>query len=47
LLGDLAIGTILMQDKKKIAYESRKLNFVELNYPVHEKIFAVIHSLEV
>ena len=34
---DLAIGAVLMQDKEIIAYEYRKLNSVELNYPVHEK----------
>jgi hypothetical protein len=45
---DLAIGAVLMQDKKIIAYESRKLNSAELNYPVHEKeLLAVIHSLKV
>ena len=45
---DLAIGVVLMQDKKKIAYESRKFNSAELNYPVHEKkLLAVIHSLKV
>jgi hypothetical protein len=45
---DLAIGTVLMQDKRVIAYESRKLSSVELNYPVHEKeLLAVIHSLKV
>ena len=45
---DLAIGAVLMQDKKVVAYESRKLNTVELNYPVHEKeLLAIIHSLKV
>ena len=45
---DLAIGTVLMQDKKIIAYESCKLNYTELNYPVHEnKLLAVIHSLKI
>ena len=45
---DLAIGAVLMQDKKIVAYESRKLNSAELNYPVHEKeLLAVIHSLKV
>ena len=45
---DLAIGAVLMQDKKIIAYESRKLNSAELNYPVHEKeLLAVIHSLKI
>ena len=45
---DLAIGAVLMQDKKIVAYESRKLNSAELNYPVHEKeLLAMIHSLKV
>lgn len=49
-VNDSAIVAILMQDKKKIkiAYKSCKLNFVELNYPIHEKkLLAVIHSLKV
>jgi hypothetical protein len=45
---DLAIGAVLMQDKRVIAYESHKLSPAELNYPVHEKeLLAVIHSLKV
>ena len=45
---DLAIGAVLMQDKKIIAYESRKLNSAELNYRIHKKeLLAVIHSLKV
>ena len=45
---DLAIGAVLMQDKRVIAYESRKLNTAELNYAVHEKeLLAVVHSLKV
>jgi hypothetical protein len=45
---DLAIGAVLMQDKRVIAYESRKLSPVELNYSVHEKeLLVVIHSLKV
>ena len=45
---DLVIGAVLMQDKKIIAYEFRKLNFADLNCPVHEKkLLAVIHSLKV
>ena len=45
---DLASGAVLMQDRKIVAYESRKLNSAELNYPVYEKeLLAVIHSLKV
>jgi hypothetical protein len=33
---DLAIGAVLMEDKRVIAYESRKLSPAELNYPVYE-----------
>ena len=37
-----------MQDKKIIAYESRELNSVVLNYLIHEKeVLAMIHSLKV
>ena len=45
---DLAICAVLMQDKKVVAYESRKLNTAKLNYLVHEKeLLAIIHSLKV
>jgi len=45
---ELAIGAILMQDIKIVAYESRKLNSTKLNYPIHEKeLLAVIHSFKV
>jgi hypothetical protein len=45
---DLAIGAVLIQDKRVIAYESHKLSPAKLNYPVHEKeLLAVIHSLKV
>ena len=45
---DLAIGVILMRDKKVIAYKSRKVNYAELKYPIHEEeLLAVLHSLKV
>jgi ribonuclease HI len=45
---DMAIGAVLMQEGRVIAYESRKLNNAELNYPVHEKeLLAIIHALKV
>ena len=34
---DFAIGAVLMQDERVIAYESRKLSSAERNYAVHEK----------
>lgn len=34
---DLAIGVVLMQYRKVVVFESRKLNHVELNYPTHKK----------
>ena len=45
-----AIGATLLQDQGKgvqpIAYESRKLNSAERNYPTHElELLAVIHAL--
>lgn len=47
---DKAIGAVLKQklDNKwhPIAYESRKLNKHELNYPIHEKeLLALVHAL--
>ena len=42
----LAIGAVLMPDKKVVSYESHKLNTDELNHPVHKKeLLAIIHSL--
>ena len=38
---DFAIGTVLSQvwedGEHPIAYESRKLNAIEMNYPTHEQ----------
>jgi hypothetical protein len=45
---DMAIGDVLMQEGRVIAYESKELKNVELNYPVHEKqLLAIIHALKV
>ncbi|GJP47996.1 hypothetical protein CLOM_g7238 [Closterium sp. NIES-68] len=49
---DLAIGAVLLQDFGKglqpIAYESRKLNPAERNYPVHDKeLLAIAHAFKV
>lgn len=47
-VSDLALGAILMQEGLVIAYESRKLNIVELNYPNHEnELLVVIHALKI
>ncbi|GAO47244.1 hypothetical protein G7K_1454-t1 [Saitoella complicata NRRL Y-17804] len=37
-----AIGAVLMQKGQPVAYESRKLNIHELNYPVHDKEMCAI-----
>ena len=45
---DMAIGAILMQENRTIAYEFKKLNNVKLNYPVHKKwLLAIIHASKV
>lgn len=49
---DFALGATLLQLSQNewlpIAYESRKLNTHELNYPVYEKeLLALIHSLKI
>jgi hypothetical protein len=49
---DYAIGAVLCQDQGKglqpIAYESRKLNDAERNYPTHDReMLAIIHAFKV
>ncbi|GJP67626.1 hypothetical protein CLOP_g24423, partial [Closterium sp. NIES-67] len=49
---DLAVGAVLLQDfgagLQPIAYESRKLNPAEQNYPVHDKeLLAIVHAFKV
>ncbi|GJP38824.1 hypothetical protein CLOM_g23232 [Closterium sp. NIES-68] len=49
---DLAVGAVLLQDfgegLQPIAYESRKLNPAERNYPVHDKeLLAIVHAFKV
>ena len=40
------IGAVLMQERRVIAYESRKLKSHEVNYPTHDLELAVImHAL--
>jgi hypothetical protein len=43
---DYAVGGVLMQDGHPVAYESRKLQDREKNYPAHEKeMTGIIHCL--
>ncbi|GJP40677.1 hypothetical protein CLOM_g329 [Closterium sp. NIES-68] len=49
---NLAIGAVLLQDfgegLQPIAYELRKLNPAERNYPVHDKeLLAIVHAFKV
>ena len=47
-VSDMTIGVIMIQEDRVIAYESKKLNNVVLNYPVHDKeLLAIIHALKV
>src|SRR5205809_7494447 len=42
-----AIGAVLVQNDHLVAYESKKLNVHQLNYPVHDKeMCAIMHALE-
>ena len=44
---DFAIGGVLMQDGRPIAYESKKLNGCQRRWPTHEKeLFAIVHCLK-
>ncbi|GJP65712.1 hypothetical protein CLOP_g22576, partial [Closterium sp. NIES-67] len=49
---DIAIGAVLMQDfgngLQPIAYESRKMQSAERNYPVHDKeMLAIVHAFKI
>lgn len=45
---DQAIGGVLVHDKHPIAYESKKIKYVEYRYYTNEKeMTAVIHCFEV
>ena len=45
---DEGIGAVLLQDRRPVAFESRKLIPAELNYTTTEKAcLAVIHALKV
>ena len=44
---DFAIGGVIMQEERPIAFESMKLDGTQINWPTHEKeMFAVVHSLK-
>ncbi len=44
---DFAIGGVLVQDGRPVAFESKKLNETERRWPTHEKeMWAVIHCLK-
>ena len=44
---DFAIGGVLMQEGRPVAFESKKLSDVERRWPTHEKeMWAVVHCLK-
>ena len=44
---DFAIGGVLMQEGRPVAFESKKLLNVERRWPIHEKeMWIVVHSLK-
>ncbi len=44
---DFAIGGVLVQEGKSVAFESKKLSEMEQRWPTHEKeMWAVIHCLK-
>lgn len=34
---DITVGAVLMQEGRPVAFESKKLNPTQKNYPTHEK----------
>ena len=42
-----AIGAVLLQDGRPIAFESKKLNQAQQNYSTYEReLFAIVHALK-
>src|SRR3954467_5213615 len=45
---DFAIGAVLSQEGKPVAFESRQMSPAEKNYAIHEKeLLAIVHALKV
>ncbi len=43
----ISIGAVLLQEKRPIAYFSKKLNGAALNYPTYDKeLYALVRALE-
>eukprot|EP01018_Ginkgo_biloba_P003621 Gb_16314 [translate_table: standard] len=44
----IEIGTVLTQERKVIAYESRKMNDVEKRYPIFDQeLLAILHAIKI
>src|SRR3954468_20221271 len=44
---DFAVGAVLSQDRKPVAFESHQISPAEKNYAVHEKeLLAIVHALK-
>ena len=44
----MAIGAVLNQEGRPVAFESKKLSLVQQNWPVHEQeLYAIIHALKI
>ena len=42
-----AVGAVLLQDGRSVAYESKKLNEAQRNYSAYEReLFAIVHALK-
>ena len=42
-----AVGAVLLQDGRPVAYESKKLNEAQKNYSAYEReLFAIVHALK-
>src|SRR3954470_4355801 len=47
-VSNFAVGAVLSQDGKPVAFESRQMSPAEKNYAVHEKeLFAIVYALKV
>ena len=46
-MSDFAIGGVIMQERRPVAFESKKLSDVERRWPTHEKeMWTVVHCLK-